>query len=206
MLIFSYLQNFSYPVIFTIYIRNLHCRTKLLYSIANPQMVLPPDVKMNYNGTEYDGKLISYKFRKTESFGQLDPLTKELSFRDVQNGELRDFTIKPNNIIKNLNFSLSESIKIENSSQVKSVITDSPTQLPPDSLSITAYNPNPTKAIKVLEVDERDPENSSFTISLDNKEKYLLMGTATWTSVSSEVNQNNNVTGYAIYVWPIYVQ
>jgi hypothetical protein len=169
-------------------------------------MVLPPDVKMNYNGTEYDGKLISYKFRKTESFGQLDPLTKELSFRDVQNGELRDFTIKPNNIIKNLNFSLSESIKIENSSQVKSVITDSPTQLPPDSLSITAYNPNPTKAIKVLEVDERDPENSSFTISLDNKEKYLLMGTATWTSVSSEVNQNNNVTGYAIYVWPIYVQ
>jgi hypothetical protein len=46
-------------------------------------------------------------------------------------------------------------------------------------LSITAYNPNPTKAIKVLDVDERDPENSSFTISLDNKEKYLLMGTAT---------------------------
>ena len=98
----------------------------ITYSIANPQMVLPPDVKMNYNGTEYDGKLISYKFRKTESFGQLDPLTKELSFRDVQNGELRDFTIKPNNIIKNLNFSLSESIKIENSSQVKFVITDSP--------------------------------------------------------------------------------
>src|ERR671919_98897 len=75
---------------------------------------------------EDDGKLISYKFRKTESFGQLDPLTKELSFRDVQNGELQDFTIKPNNIIKNLNFSLSESIKIENSSQVKFVITDSP--------------------------------------------------------------------------------
>lgn len=53
----------------------------IMYSIANPQMVLPPDVKMNYNGTDYEGKLISYKFRKTDSFGQLDPLTKELSFR-----------------------------------------------------------------------------------------------------------------------------
>jgi hypothetical protein len=72
-------------------------------------------------------------------------------------------------------------------------------------LSFTTYNLNPIRAIKVLDVDERDPENSSFTINLDNKEKYLLVGTATWTSVSSGINQNNDVTGYAIYVWPIHV-
>ena len=38
------------------------------HSLAEPGKVLPPIVKMNYNGTEYDGKLIAYEFRPTDSF------------------------------------------------------------------------------------------------------------------------------------------
>jgi hypothetical protein len=79
-------------------------------------------------------------------------------------------------------------------------IANSPAQLPPASLSITAYAPNPIKAVKVLDVDEQEPTNISFHIDLDHG-RYYLMATATWSAATSVEDQKSNISGYAIYVW-----
>jgi len=38
----------------------------ITHSLADPAKVLPPRVTMNYNGTEYEGELIGYKFRERQ--------------------------------------------------------------------------------------------------------------------------------------------
>lgn len=199
--------DFSFPAIrysslstlYSLYPSSLSFNQTITHSISEPQNVLPPDIKMNYNGTEYDGRLIAYKYRQTPSFGQLDPLTKELSVRDAQTGELGDFTSSPEAAMLRLNSSLYE-IPAQNGSKVKFTISNSPAQLPPESLSVTAYTLNPTKAVKVLEVDEQDPSNTSFRINLE-KGKYLLLATSTWIASSTGDERNNNISGYAIYAW-----
>jgi hypothetical protein len=133
---------------------------------------------MSYNRTKYEGELIAYKFRQTGSFGQLNPLTKEFSIRDSQSGELKNFISNPDSIITNLNHSLKE-IKIQNGTEMKFPIANIPAQLFPTSLSVIAHTLNPIEAVKVLDVDEQDPTNTSFKINLENEGKYLLMATAT---------------------------
>ena len=159
----------------------------ITHSLADPGKVLPPRVVMNYSGTEYEGELIAYKFRQTASFGHLNPLTTELSGRDAQTGELKNIMSNPSDIIANLNNSLVE-IKIENGTEIRFAIANSPAQLPPTSLSIIAYAPNPFEAVKVLDVDEQDPTNISFHIDLDPG-KYYLMATATWSAATSVEDQ-----------------
>ena len=171
------------------------------HSLADPGEVLPPIVETNYNGTEYNGKLIAYEFRRTDSFSQLSPLTKELSVRDAEDGEFKNLIISPDSIITTLNQSSIE-IKVENGSKMKFVITNNPSQLPPASLSITAYSRSPFEAVKVLDVDEQDPTDTSFRIDLASHEKYLLIATATWSSAFTGSDQNNDISGYAIYAWP----
>jgi hypothetical protein len=171
------------------------------HSLADPGNVLPPRIEMNYNGSEYDGQLIAYEFRRTDSFSQLSPLTKELSVRDIQNGELKNLIISPDGILTNINQSSME-LKIENGSKMKFAVTNSPSQLPPASLSILAYTLNPVQAVKVLNVDDQDPTSTSFRIDLENEGKHLLMATATWSPFFSGDDQNNYISGYAIYVWP----
>jgi hypothetical protein len=61
-------------------------------------------------------------------------------------------------------------------------------------LSILAYTLNPVQAVKVLDVDDQDPTNTSFRIDLENEGKHLLMATATWSPFFSGDDQNNYIS------------
>jgi hypothetical protein len=43
----------------------------ITHSLSNPQAVLPPHITLNYSDEEYEGLLLTYKYRNANSFGQL---------------------------------------------------------------------------------------------------------------------------------------
>jgi hypothetical protein len=115
--------------------------------------ILPPNILMTYSGREYQGGLISYKYRGHIPFSKLG--------------------IPAERVKAHLPSCL---ITVHKGSTVKFAIIGYPSVLPPSSLSVTAYS-NTGKAVKVLTVTQST--KSTFPIKLD-KGKYILLAVATW--------------------------
>jgi hypothetical protein len=122
--------------------------------------ILPPNILMTYSGTEYQGGLISYKYRGGETFSQLG--------------------IPPEKVKANLPSCL---ITVQKGSTVKFEIIGYPSVLPPSSLSVTAYS-NTGKAVEVLTATQFS--KSTFPVNLD-KGKYILLAVAVWLPRSEKV-------------------
>jgi hypothetical protein len=173
----------------------------ITHSLSNPQAVLPPRIVMNYSNVEYQGFLLTYKYRDAESFGQLSPPTKILSIINETTDEFAVATRTAEEIMKETIFS-PNNITIKNSSEIQFIIKNSPPILQPDSISITAYIPPPDlKAVKVLDVTT-DASKSEFEFKLDNKGEYLILATATWLP-DDDINRDE--IGYAFYSWIVKV-
>ena len=123
--------------------------------------ILPPNILMTYSGREYQGGLISYKYRGGETFSQLG--------------------IPAQKVKANLPACI---ITVQKGSTVRFAVIGYPSVLPPSSLSVTAYS-NTGKAVKVLTTTQSS--KSTFPINLD-KGKYILLAVAVWLPRNEKVS------------------
>jgi hypothetical protein len=140
--------------------------------------ILPPKIVFNYNNTDYNGKLISYKYREEYSFNESD-----LSIKNLTN-----------------HFSKQNSILINNGSQVKFIVKEYPERIEPLTLFITAYQID-GNIVKVLRnLDNLNNQENTYRISL-SKGNYLLIATST-----SIPETSKNVGGYVMYAYSITIK
>jgi hypothetical protein len=79
--------------------------------------ILPPNIIFNYNNTDYNGKLLNYKYREGYSFNESD--------------------LSIENLTKH--FSNQNSILLNNGSQIKFIVKGYPERIEPLTLFVTAY-------------------------------------------------------------------
>ena len=159
--------------------------------------VLPPNIELKFNASNYLGNLITYKFREGYSFNELKE--EERTF-DI-GGKLTSLHIP---LIQNLAKHISNNniITIKNGSELKFVITEYPKILEPSSLSINAYevNNNNNKNIlqnpKVLGIANNEKE-LNFNVDLPSG-RYMFVATATWIPKTSD-----HAGGYVMYGYNI---
>jgi hypothetical protein len=121
--------------------------------------VLPPEIKMIYEGREYEGELSEANYREGETINQLQP--------------------PPTNTTTNLP---SNTVNLNKDSCVQIVITGTPRTLPPDSLDVSAYSLDNTP---VAVLDAAENYSSTFRITLDDG-VYILLSAATWDPTSAD--------------------
>lgn len=177
-----------------------HDQSLTYTSLSNPRSVLPPIVVMNYSSIEYPGHLLTYKYRDSNSLGQLNPPTKTFSIINETTDDL-DTAMTAEEIMKQT--ILSPSIVIRNGSELGFVIKNNPPILEPDSISVSAYTPPPDiKSVKVLDVTTEESSNGcKFDLRLD-KGEYLILTTVTW--LSDDRDRRDEI-GYAFYSWMVKV-
>ena len=172
---------------------------KQIYKESISEM-LPPNIELQYNGSNYFGELVSYKYREGYTFSALKEEQKTF---DTGN-RLISIDI-PN--IKNLTKYVSNNvITITNGSELKFRIIGYPAdRLEPSSLSINSYQVKENDNGKILQnpkilhiVDNRD--NTTFNVNL-SPGKYVFVTTATTIPKTDE-----QVSGYVIYAYNIYIK
>jgi hypothetical protein len=172
---------------------------KQIYKESISEM-LPPNIELQYNGSNYFGELVSYKYREGYTFSALKEEQKTF---DTGN-RLISIDI-PN--IKNLTKYVSNNvITITNGSELKFRIIGYPDdRLEPSSLSINSYQVKENDNGKILQnpkilhiVDNRD--NTTFNVNL-SPGKYVFVATATTIPKTDE-----QVSGYVIYAYNIYIK
>jgi hypothetical protein len=135
--------------------------------------VLPPKMVMIYGGKVYQGELSEAKFRGGETISQLH--------------------IQPRNLTTNLP---SKIVHIKEGSCVQFAIIDTPRELPPSSLAVTAYDRNNGTAVTALTAV--NSHSSVFRLNLV-RGTYIFLGVGTWLPGSE------HVSGYAIYKFVVNV-
>lgn len=159
--------------------------------------ILPPNITLFYNNSEYFGKVISYKFREGYTFAELQE-------------ELRTFNL--GNVLFSLNTpafdNLSNSITnntitIKNDSELKFIILEYPERLQPSSLSINSYKVNEDENTlqnpRVLQIVNNANE-LNFKVNLTSG-RYVLIATATWIPESLD-----HVGGYIMHGFNINIK
>jgi hypothetical protein len=165
--------------------------------------VLPPNIELKFNASNYLGNLITYKFREGYSFNELKE--EERTF-DI-GGKLTSLHIP---LIQNLAKHISNNniITIKNGSELKFVINEYPKILEPSSLSINAYevkdddennNKNILQNPKVLGIANNENE-LNFNVDLPPG-KYMFVATATWIPKTPD-----HPGGYVMYSYNINIK
>lgn len=178
------------PIIFAIILvvlTNYGNTFKIVYSQNNnlelnnqAQIVselLPPDIVFNYNNTNYNGKLLNYKYREGYSFNESD-----LSIKNLTN-----------------HFSNQNSIPINNGSQVKFIVKEYPERIEPLTLFVTAYQMDGNTVKVFRNLDKVSNQENTYKVNLP-KGTYLLIATST-----SIPETSKHVGGYVIYAYSVTI-
>jgi hypothetical protein len=140
--------------------------------------ILPPDIVFSYNNTNYNGKLLNYKYREGYSFNEADLYIKNLTNH----------------------FSNQNSILINNGSQIKFIVNGYPERIEPLTLFVTTYQID-GNTVKVLRnLDNLNNHENIYKISLP-KGNYLFIATSTSIPEIPE-----NVGGYVIYAYSVTIK
>lgn len=140
--------------------------------------ILPPDIVFNYNNTNYNGKLINYKYREGYSFNESDSTIKNVTNH----------------------FSNQNSILINNGSQIKFIVQGYPERIEPLRLFVTAYQID-GNTVKVLRnLDNVNNQENTYQINLP-KGNYLFIATTT-----SIPETSKNVGGFVIYAYNLTIK
>jgi hypothetical protein len=140
--------------------------------------ILPPDIVFNYNNTNYNGKLINYKYREGYSFNESD-----LTIKNLTN-----------------HFSNQNPILINNGSQIKFIVKEYPERIEPLRLFVTAYQID-GNTVKVLRnLDNVNNQENTYQVNL-SKGNYLFIATTT-----SIPETSKNVGGFVIYAYSLTIK
>ena len=140
--------------------------------------ILPPDIVFNYNNTNYNGKLISYKYREGYSFNESDLSIENLTKQ----------------------FSNQNSISINNGSQVKFIVKGYPERIEPLTLFVTAYQMDGNTVKVFRNLDKVNNQNNTYKINLP-KGNFLLIATST-----SIPETSKHVGGYVMYAYSVTIK
>lgn len=140
--------------------------------------ILPPNIVFNYNNTNYNGKLINYKYREGYSFNESDLSIKNLT----------------------KHFSNQNSISINNGSQVKFIVKGYPERIEPLTLFVTAYQMNGNTVKVFRNLDKVNNQENIYNINLP-KGNYLLIATST-----SIPETSKHAGGYVLYAYSVTIK
>jgi hypothetical protein len=140
--------------------------------------ILPPNIIFNYNNTDYNGKLLNYKYREGYSFNESD--------------------LSIENLTKH--FSNQNSISINNGSQVKFIVKGYPERIEPLTLFVTAYQIDGDTVKVFRNLDKVNNQENIYNINLP-KGNYLLITTST-----SIPETSKHVGGYVIYAYSVTIK
>jgi len=140
--------------------------------------ILPPDIIFNYNNTNYNGKLISYKYREGYSFNE-----SGLSIKNLTN-----------------HFSNQNSILINNGSQVKFIVKGYPERIEPLTLFVTAYKIDGDTVKMLRNLDKVNNQENTYKVNL-SKGNYSFIATST-----SIPETSKHVGGFVIYAYSVTIK
>jgi hypothetical protein len=140
--------------------------------------MLPPNIIFNYNNTDYNGKLISYKYREGYSFNEFD--------------------LSIENLTKH--FSNQNSISINNGSQLKFIAKGYPERIEPLTLFVTAYQIDGVTVKVLRNLDKVNNQENTYQVNLP-KGNYLFIATST-----SIPETSNHVGGYVVYAYSVTIK